>query len=31
MYEFHYKYINRNFSADLLFTDTDSLQFSFGN
>ena len=25
MYEFHYKYIKRKFSANLLFTDTDSL------
>ena len=25
MYEFYYKYINRKFNVDLLFTDTDSL------
>ena len=27
MYEFHYKYIERKVSADLLFTDTDSLVY----
>ena len=27
MYEFHYKYIKRKFSVDLLFTDTDSLVY----
>ena len=25
MYDFHYSFIKRNFNADLLFTDTDSL------
>ena len=27
MYQFHYKYIKSNFSANLLFTDTDSLVY----
>ena len=27
MYEFHYKYIKRKYSANLLFTDTDSLVY----
>ena len=27
MYEFHYKYIKRKFSANSLFTDTDSLGY----
>ena len=27
MYEFHYKYIKTNSSANLLFTDTDSLVY----
>ena len=27
MYEVHYSYIKRKFSADLLFTDTDSLVY----
>ena len=25
MYDFHYNFIKKNFSAELLFTDTDSL------
>ena len=27
MYEFHYKYIERNYDSKLLFTDTDSLVY----
>ena len=27
MYDFHYKYIKRKFSADLLFPDTGSLVY----
>ena len=27
MYDFHYNFIKKNFSADLLFTDTDSLTY----
>ena len=27
MYEFHYKYIKSKYSANLLFTDTDSLVY----
>ena len=27
MYDFHYKFIKRNFDAELLFTDTDSLTY----
>ena len=27
MYEFHYKYIKRKYSANLLFTDTGSLAY----
>ena len=27
MYKFHYKYIKRKYSANLLFTDTDSLVY----
>ena len=27
MYEFHYNFIKRNFDAELLFTDTDSLAY----
>ena len=30
MYEVHYSYIKRKFSADLLFTDTDSLVYEIG-
>ena len=25
MYDFHYNFIKKNFNAELLFTDTDSL------
>ena len=28
MYDFHYKFIKRNFDAELLFTDTDSLVYA---
>ena len=27
MYDFHYNFITKNFSAELLFTDTDSLTY----
>ena len=27
MYDFHYNFIKKNFDADLLFTDTDSLAY----
>ena len=27
MYDFHYKYIKKNFNAELLFPDTDSLTY----
>ena len=27
MYDFHYKFIKKNFNAQLLFTDTDSLAY----
>ena len=27
MYEFHHRYVKRKFSADLLFTDTDSFVY----
>ena len=27
MYDFHYNFIKKNFDAELLFTDTDSLTF----
>ena len=27
MYDFHYSFINKNFDAELLFTDTDSLTY----
>ena len=29
MYDFHYNFIKKNFNAELLFTDTDSLTFEF--
>ena len=27
MYDFHYRFIKRHFDAELLFTDTDSLNY----
>ena len=27
MYDFHYKFIKKNFDAELLFTDTESLTY----
>ena len=27
MHDFHYSFIKKNFSAELLFTDTDSLTY----
>ena len=27
MYDFHYKFIKKNFDAELLFTDTNSLTY----
>ena len=27
MYDFHYNFIKKNFNAELLFTDTDSLDY----
>ena len=30
MYKFHYRYIKRKLSADLLFTGTDSLVYEIG-
>ena len=27
MYDFHYNFIRKNFDAELLFTDTDSLTY----
>ena len=31
MHDFHYNFIKRNFDAELLFTDTDSLQMFMKN
>ena len=29
MYDFHYNFIKKNFDAELLFTDRDSLYYEF--
>ena len=29
MYDFHYNFIKKNFDAELLFTDTDSLTYEY--
>ena len=31
MYDFHYNFIKKNFSAELLFTDTDSFTYEMGS
>ena len=31
MYDFHYNFIKKNFSAELLLTDTDSLTYEMGS